>query len=114
MPPSVFPVEAKIKVDKGGQLIKKSAFYVRIGNGTREITDVAEKQKYLSGRWATATIHRVLTVSELALHDSGCSDPPCLLWRSWVADYQLGDEFQAPGSKTVMMAGRWRRRLLVR
>jgi type I restriction enzyme R subunit len=40
-------------VDKGGQLQKKTAFYVRIGNGTREITDPAERQKYLASRWTS-------------------------------------------------------------
>ncbi|MDQ3689039.1 MAG: hypothetical protein M3406_03205, partial [Chloroflexota bacterium] len=50
--PSSFPVEANVVVDKGGQLQKKTAFYVRIGNGTWEITDPAERQKYIACRWA--------------------------------------------------------------
>jgi type I restriction enzyme, R subunit len=54
VPPSSFPVEANVKVDKGGQQVKKTAFYIRIGNGTREITDPAEKQKYTASRWGTA------------------------------------------------------------
>ncbi|MDQ1666842.1 MAG: type restriction enzyme subunit [Actinomycetota bacterium] len=55
-PPSNFPVEATVKVDKGGQAVTKTAFYIRIGNGTREITDPAERQKYIASRWgATAT-----------------------------------------------------------
>jgi hypothetical protein len=49
--PSRFPVEANVKVEKGSQLIKKTAFYIRIGNGTREISEVAEKQKYIASRW---------------------------------------------------------------
>ena len=49
--PSSFPVDATVVVDKGGQLHKKVAFYVRIGNGTREITDPAERQKYIASRW---------------------------------------------------------------
>ncbi len=40
--------------DKGGQVIRKTAFYVRIGNGTRGTADAAERQKYLAGRWGTA------------------------------------------------------------
>lgn len=38
-----FPVAAKVVVDKGGQLQKKTAFYVRIGHGTREISDEGER-----------------------------------------------------------------------
>ncbi len=50
--PSAFPVEAKITVagDKG-QLQKKTAFFVRLANGTREIADPTERQKYILGRW---------------------------------------------------------------
>ncbi len=55
VPPSSFPVDANVVVDKGGQLLKKAAFYVRIGNGTREITDPAERQKYLALRWGNGT-----------------------------------------------------------
>jgi len=50
--PSGFPVDANVKVEKAGQVVKKSAFYVRIGNGTREITDPDQRQKYVAGRWA--------------------------------------------------------------
>jgi type I restriction enzyme, R subunit len=53
VPASSFPVDAEVVVDKGGQLQKKTAFYVRIGNGTREITDPAERQKYIATRWGT-------------------------------------------------------------
>jgi type I restriction enzyme R subunit len=53
VPPSSFPVEATVKVDKAGQLVTKTAFYVRIGNGTREISDPDEKQRYLASRWGT-------------------------------------------------------------
>ena len=52
-PPSKFPVEANIKVEKNGQMVKKTAFYVRIGNGTREIPDGPEKQKLIAGRWGS-------------------------------------------------------------
>jgi type I restriction enzyme R subunit len=51
VPPSRFPVEATVTVDKGGQLVKKTAFYVRVGNGTREITDPDEKQRYIATRF---------------------------------------------------------------
>jgi hypothetical protein len=53
VPPSSFPVDATVTVDKGGQLRKKTAFYVRIGNATREITDAAERQKYVATRWGS-------------------------------------------------------------
>lgn len=53
VPPSAFPVEATVKVDKNGQTVKKAAFYIRVGNGTREIADLAEKQKYIAARWGT-------------------------------------------------------------
>lgn len=53
-PPSSFPVEARVTIDKGGQLVKKTAFYVRIGNGTRGIEDLGEKQKYIASRWGSS------------------------------------------------------------
>mgnify|MGYP000583726603 FL=1 len=34
-------------------MVKKTAFYVRIGNGTREIPDGPEKQKLIAGRWGS-------------------------------------------------------------
>ena len=55
VPPSSFPVDAKVLVEKGGQQQKRTAFYVRIGNGTREITDSAERQKYIASRWGNGT-----------------------------------------------------------
>jgi predicted HTH transcriptional regulator len=55
VPPSHFPVDAHVKLDKDGQIVKKTAFYIRIGNGTREIGDPPERQKYVAGRWGTAT-----------------------------------------------------------
>jgi type I restriction enzyme R subunit len=51
--PSAFPVDATVTVDKGGQFQKKTAFYVRIGNATREITDPVERQRYIATRWGT-------------------------------------------------------------
>ncbi len=52
--PSSFPVDATVTVDKKGQLEKKTAFYVRLANGTREITDPAQRQKYIAGRWGAS------------------------------------------------------------
>jgi type I restriction enzyme R subunit len=49
--PSSFPVDANVIVEKSGQQTKKTAFYVRIGNGTREIAAAEERQKYIAGRW---------------------------------------------------------------
>lgn len=50
--PSAFPVEAKITVVDGkGQFLRKTAFFVRLANGTREIADPVERQKYIVGRW---------------------------------------------------------------
>jgi len=48
---SPFPVEAAVTVDTKGQQQKKAAFYIRIGNGTREITDPTERQKFTASRW---------------------------------------------------------------
>jgi len=48
--PSAVPVEAKVSIDKHGQTEKKTAFYVRLLNGTRELDDV-ERDKYVAGRW---------------------------------------------------------------
>jgi type I restriction enzyme R subunit len=49
--PSGVPVDATVTVvDKQGQHSKKTAFYVRVGNGTKELDDT-EKAKYVAGRW---------------------------------------------------------------
>ena len=40
-------MDAEVTVDKKGQLQKKKAFYIRFNNGTREIDDPAERQKYI-------------------------------------------------------------------
>jgi len=55
--PSALPVEAKVSTEKNGQLSKKTAFYVRIGNSTHELS-MTEKAKYLLNRWP-ATSHKV-------------------------------------------------------
>lgn len=52
VPPSSFPVEAHVVIDRKGQLEKKTAFYVRIGNGTREITDAQERRRFIAQRWS--------------------------------------------------------------
>jgi type I restriction enzyme R subunit len=49
--PSGLPVDAVVTVvDKQGQHLKKTGFYVRVGNGTKEL-DEAERAKYTAGRW---------------------------------------------------------------
>jgi type I restriction enzyme R subunit len=50
--PSGFAVDAEVTVDKKGQMEKKTAFYIRLNNGTVEL-DETEKQKYISTRWST-------------------------------------------------------------
>ncbi len=49
--PSGFPVDAEVTVNKKGQLQKKTAFYIRLNNGTRDL-DEQEKQKYIGSRWS--------------------------------------------------------------
>lgn len=51
--PSAFPVEATVTVLRDGQQWKKKAFYVRLNNQTHEVTDEAEKQKYIAQRWGS-------------------------------------------------------------
>jgi hypothetical protein len=48
------PVDATVTVDRKGQLQKKTAFYVRAGNSTREL-NATEKAKHVLGRWRTDT-----------------------------------------------------------
>lgn len=48
--PSPVPVDAEVTVEKHGTLVRKSAFFVRAGNSTRELNE-AEKAKYIRGRW---------------------------------------------------------------
>ena len=38
-------------VDGKGQHQKKNAFYLRSGNGTREVTDEAEIQERIASHW---------------------------------------------------------------
>ena len=42
---------ATVSVDNKGQVEKKTAFYVRVANGTKELDDT-EKQKYVASRWS--------------------------------------------------------------
>ncbi len=50
--PSAFPVEAEVvEVDGKGQHKKKVAFYGRFGNGTREISEPAERDRYRMQVW---------------------------------------------------------------
>ncbi|MBA2283370.1 MAG: type I restriction endonuclease [Actinomycetota bacterium] len=51
VPPSAFPVDATVTIDKAGQARKHTAFFVRIGNATRDVTDPGERQKYVASRW---------------------------------------------------------------
>ncbi len=51
VPPSASPWTRRSRSTRAGQMIKKTAFYVRIGNGTREISDAAERAKYVAARW---------------------------------------------------------------
>jgi type I restriction enzyme R subunit len=52
--PSTFPVEANVvEVDKNGQHVKKTVFYGRFGNGTRPITDPAERDRYIAQVWGS-------------------------------------------------------------
>ena len=37
--------------DPKGQFVAKEAFFIRLNNGTREMTDAREIDKYIAGRW---------------------------------------------------------------
>lgn len=55
--PSAHPVHAQVTtIDKNGQHTTKRRFYIRIGNGTREITDKDETQRYIAGRWTAGVM----------------------------------------------------------
>lgn len=53
--PSGHPVEAEVTVKDKGGLAKKQAFFIRLNNKTAEITDEAEKEKYIATRWSTSS-----------------------------------------------------------
>lgn len=48
--PSGWPVEAKITIDKAGQMVKKTVFYARTSNSIQSF-DGDEKVKYISDHW---------------------------------------------------------------
>jgi type I restriction enzyme, R subunit len=51
--PCGFPVQAEITgADAKGQFAKKTAFFVRLNNGTRAIEDEREIQRYVAQRWS--------------------------------------------------------------
>jgi hypothetical protein len=50
VPPSATPVDAAVIVDVRGKLVKKTVFYARIGNTTRE-ADENEKAKHILNHW---------------------------------------------------------------
>lgn len=53
--PSGHPVHATVTtIDARGQHEKKARFYVRQGNGTREIADEPEIQRYVAQRWGAS------------------------------------------------------------
>ncbi len=55
--PSPHPVYATVTtVAKDGNHEKKSRFYVRMGNGTREIADETEREKFIAGRWGKGPV----------------------------------------------------------
>jgi hypothetical protein len=47
-------------VDRKGQLEKKTAFYVRTANATREIAAAEERQRYIAARWGKADVQRTV------------------------------------------------------
>ena len=54
--PSAHPTRAAItKLDSHGNHSKQEAFFVRLANGTREITDDREVQRYIRQRWGPPT-----------------------------------------------------------
>jgi hypothetical protein len=51
--PSGHPIYARVTtIDSKGQHQRAERFYVRQGNGTREIFDESEIQKYIAHRWS--------------------------------------------------------------
>lgn len=46
-----FTLREVVEVDGSGQHLKKSAFYGRFGNGTRALTDPAERERYKGQVW---------------------------------------------------------------
>jgi hypothetical protein len=50
--PSNHPVSTQVtKTDPHGNHVKAESFFVRLANGTREVTDETEIQRYIAQRW---------------------------------------------------------------
>lgn len=55
--PSGHPVHAEVTIIDGkGQHQRARRFYVRLGNGTRQITDEAEIERYVAQRWGRGSV----------------------------------------------------------
>jgi hypothetical protein len=67
-------VDATVIIDTKGQLIKKTAFFVRAGNSTREL-DPAEKAKYALGRWPSGNMTHESTSAMQAAANPGRAGP---------------------------------------
>ncbi|MGH3943391.1 MAG: hypothetical protein ACRDTG_33175 [Pseudonocardiaceae bacterium] len=50
---SGFPVDAKVTIDKAGQMVKKTMFYVRTSNSTLAL-DGDERARYILTRWPSS------------------------------------------------------------
>ena len=68
--PSAVPVEAKVSVEKKGQIEKKTAFFVRRLNGTAELDDI-ERQRYIATRWPQAWGQRMDPATAERCHPQG-------------------------------------------
>jgi type I restriction enzyme, R subunit len=54
--PSGHPVKAEVTAaDSKGQFTRRQGFFVRLNNGTREVTDEAEIQRYVAQRWGRSS-----------------------------------------------------------
>jgi type I restriction enzyme R subunit len=50
--PSGHPVHAEVtKVDQSGSHSKQTAFFIRLANGTKEISNEREIQRYIAQHW---------------------------------------------------------------
>jgi hypothetical protein len=54
--PSGHPVDATVHVQSGAQVDKRTAFYVRINNGTRAINDDIQREKDMASRWTAEAL----------------------------------------------------------
>jgi type I restriction enzyme R subunit len=63
---SGFPVEAEVTVaDSKGQWSKRSAFFIRLNNATREIEDERELQRYVALRWGKEMLDSLAETKEI-------------------------------------------------